>query len=306
MALELTWMRPDAPYMPVATAGLLAVLSDQEPGVTAAWSPGPLGPVLRVQTSRSAAEVGEAIAAAPWPDLQRIAWPGGGPKQGLSSTLEAAEDPAQALRDMVTTLVPLRSANATPPELLLLRTVLTDGALNANGVPLRSRLLRGVKADLSGVGKPPKVSGRLLVEELSSGPAFRRGSSGLGLGFVPEVQTFGGTTGPEPSSVGSYSLLLYLLLWRGIMALPPVAVARGRQRSVGGPLVTEPDVLSWPRWSIEADLACLRSLFVFPSLHDETPPSAALRARGIDSVYRSKAVKISKTVDVFRWGRQVM
>jgi len=302
--LGLSWMRPDAPYMPVAVAGLLAVTERQEAGVTAEWAMSLHGPVLRLAASCSVDELGEMIASAPWPDLEAVAWPGAGPKQGLKPTLADSQDPLGAYRAMVSALH-RSTEEAIPIELALLRAIVSDGGLDAAGVPMRSRLLRGVKADLSSVGKPPKVKAEELARELDAGPQFRRGSSGLGLGFVPEIQTFGGTTGPEPSSVGSYSPLLYNLLWHGIIALPPVTVARGRQRGVGGPLVTAPDVLSWPQWSIAVDLRCLRSLFALADLHEDVPSIGSLSARGIDAVYRARAVPINSMVAVFRWGRRV-
>ena len=186
--------------------------------------------------------------------------------------------------------------------------------LDGEGVPARSRLLRGVKADLSSVANPPKrVTATGLAAELREGPEFRSGQSGMGLGLVPEVQTFGGTTGPDASTVGAYSPLLYLLLWRGIMALPPVPIVRGSHRVVGGPLVARPDVLSWPRWRIPVGLRSLRTLFVLEMIHSD--PSGereraerceALLARGIDAVYRSRAVALNSMVAVFGWGERVL
>ena len=299
MGLELTWMRAHAPYMPIVTVGLLATLAEHGHDATACWidGTGPL-PVLRVEVSLDATAVGRLIAEAPRPSLERIAWSGGRWSQGLKPTLKQLPDPAEEFRRLVD--------GAPPLEAKLLRAILADGVLDAEGVPARSRLLRGVKADLSSIAKPPRnVTAERLAAELHDGPDFCSGESGLGLGLVPEVQTFGGTTGPDASTVGAYSALLSLLLWRGIMELPPVPVLRGRRRAVGGALVTAPDVLSWPRWRIPVGLKGLKTLLAHPGVHAEQPPRAELAARGIDAVYRASAVPLNSMVAVFRWGEEV-
>jgi hypothetical protein len=296
MRLSLPWMPPHAPYMPVATAGLLALLDEAGCEATAHWSS--VAEALVLETDTAVERVAELIADAPWPSAERIAWPNGKWQQGLKPTLSRASDPPAAFREMV--------EKAPALERRLLHAILTDGLIGEDGMPGRSRLLRGVKADLSSVFKPPKaIKADTLLAELRDGPDFRSGSSGHGLGLVPEVQTFGGTTGPEASSVGAYSPLLYLLLWHGIMALPPVAIRAGRRRVVGGPLVTGADMLSWPCWRIPVDLRSLRVLFGLGEIHDKEPDRAMLRERGIQAVYRARAVKLSTTVAVFRWGEQV-
>ncbi len=221
MSFDMPWMPAQAPYMPIATAGLLALLTEHDQPATACWSNGPSGmPTLRIEAPLDALEVAQLVADAPWPQLQKIDWPGGGWSQGLKPTLKSFDHPAHAFRGMV--------ASSPRLEAKLLRAILTDGALDDDGMPGRSRLLRGVKSDLSSIAEPPKrITADGLAGELRDGPDFRSGKSGWGLGLVPEVQTFGGTTGPDASSVGAYSPLLYLLLWLGIMALPPVSVLRG-------------------------------------------------------------------------------
>jgi len=297
MRLSLAWMLPHAPYMPVATAGLLALLDDADCAATAHWSGDP--EVLVLETDAGLERVAELIADAPWPSAERIPWPSGAWQQGLKPTLSRTSSPPAAFRAMV--------EHAPALERRLLRAILTDGLIGEDGMPGRSRLLRGVKADLSSVFKPPKaIDAGALAAELRDGPDFRPGSSGFGLGLVPEVQTFGGTTGPDASSVGAYAPLLYLLLWHGIMALPPVAIRAGRQRVVGGPLVTAADTLSWPRWRVPVDLRNLRVLFGLAAIHAGKPDGAMLRERGIQAVYRARAVKLSTTVAVFRWGEQAM
>jgi hypothetical protein len=300
MAVDLPWMPAHAPYMPIATVGLLALLAEHNHGATVCWSDGPSGaPALRVDVSLDVAEVAQLIADAPWPQLERIKWPAGKWSQGLKPTLKVADDPVQTFRDLL--------ASAPPLEARLLRAILTDGVLDNDRIPGRSRLLRGVKSDLSSIAEPPKrITADGLAAELRDGPDFRSGKSGLGLGLVPEVQTFGGTTGPDASTVGAYSTLLYLLLWRGIMALPPVPVLRGQRRMVGGALVTEPDVLSWPRWRIPVGLRSLRTLLSLGAIHKKMPDRHYLVERGIDAVYRARAVPLNNMVAVFRWGEQVM
>lgn len=298
MAIELAWMPSHAPYMPVATAGILSVLSDADIAATACWDGA--GTCLRIEGDIDADALAGLLAGLAWPSPERIRWPGGTFGQGLKPTLSAAglDDPAGELRSMV---------DAAPPlEQRLLRAILTDGVLDGEGIPGRSRLLRGVKADLSSIFKPPKgIRAETLGIELQDGPQFVSGNSGYGLGLVPEVQTFGGTTGPDASTVGAYSRLLYVLLWQGIMALPPLPVRRGWQRVVGGPLVTAPDVLSWPCWSFPVDVDGLRILLSLAEIHAEQPDGDTLRRYGIGAVYRARAVELSSMVAVYRWGERV-
>lgn len=303
MALELGWMPAHAPYMPIATVGLLALLSEHGHAATARWDDDPRGrPRLRVNTAPDVDEVGALIAAAPWPQEDAIAWPGPDGKRGgaqaLKPLLKATGEPLAVYRRMVATAPSLEAG--------LLRAIVTDAALDADGIPMRSRLLRGVKGDLASVFKRPKgITAARVATELRDGPEFRSGESGLGLGLVPEVQTFGGTTGPDASTVGAYSALLYLLLWRGLIALPPLPVVRGLKHAVGGPLVTAPDVLSWPRWRMPMSMRGLRILFMLAAIHAETPDHRFLRARGIDAVYRARAEELNSMIAVYRWGEQL-
>lgn len=299
MGFDLTWMRAEAPYMPIATTGLLSVLAGAGHDATAGWVGSPLGPTLRLEIELSVEEVATLVLDAPWPVVGDVAWGTLRPSQGLKPTLKGADDPVGAFQRLCT--------ESGAVERRFLRAVVTDGALDGDGIPSRSRLLRGVKADLSSPAlRPKKLTAAGLAEELSGGPTFRSGSSGLGLGFVPEVQTFGGTTGPDPSSVGAYSPLLFLLLWHGLLALPPVGVARGPRRFVGGPLVTEGDVLSWPRWRFPAGLSSLRSLLRWDPVHEERPDPGLLGARGVDRVYRTRAVALNSMIVAYRWGEQVV
>lgn len=301
MALELRWMRPHAPYMPIATAGLLALLEEQGYAATAHWASAERAhAVLCVDVPLDEADVGALISSAPLPDEDAIDWRGGkrGKAQALKPLLESSGEPLQEFRRLVATAPPLEAA--------LLRAILTDGALDPNGVPGRSRLLSGVKADLTSVFKRPRgITGDGLAGELRDGLNFRSDEQGLGLGLVPEVQTFGGPTGPDPSSVDAYSPLLYMLLLRGIIALPPVPVLRGFRRTVGGPLVTARDTLSWPQWSVPVSLRGLRTLFVLGGVHAEHPDFRSLRERGVDAVYRAQAVALNNMISVFRWGKRV-
>lgn len=303
MGFDLPWMPAHAPYMPIATAGLLALLEDHGQPARAAWSEGPSGtPTLRIDAELDVAQTAQLIAAAPWPQLALIDWPAKKWSQGLKPTLKDMEQPARAFRDLV---AGAESAGRLL-EAKLLRAILTDGVLDADGVPGRSRLLRGVKSDLTSIGEPPRrITASGLEAELRDGPDFVSGRSGFGLGLVPEVQTFGGTTGPDASTVGAYSALLYLLLWLGIMALPPVPALRGLRRVVGGPLVTAPDVLSWPRWQIPAGLRSLRTLLCLGAIHEDNPDMRYLSERGVDAVYRTTAAPLNNMVSVFRWGQQI-
>ena len=297
--LQLDWMRADAPYMPIATAGLLAIVEEVDPAVTAFWATDRATSRLRIDSSLDLVAIAAAIAHAPLPDVSAPAWPTTKP-QALGPSLRTLEPPSRRLgayRELV--------AAAGPQEARLLRGIATDQVLDADGVPSRTRLLRGAKSDLSAFKPLRQVSPKLLEDELRAGPAFVPGDSGAALGLVPEVQTFGGTTGRKPADVGAASALLSRLLRHGILALPPTSGSRRGRRVIGGPLFTERGELSWPRWTIPWGLRELRALFVLAAIHDLHPDARSLRERGIDAVFRSKPQQLSTTVAVFRWGRRV-
>lgn len=297
MSIEMPWMRAEAPYMPIVTAGILAILETNGIEATAHWARGAT-PTLRVDTPPDSDQFAKVLLDTPWPDIASVSWPSGAYSQGLKPTLKSERDPSAVFRGLV--------SGSAPSESCLLQAILTDGVLDGDRVPARSRLLRGVKADLSSVSHPPKrLNAPGLARELVHGPEFRAGESGLGLGLVPEIQTFGGTTGPDASTVGAYSALLYLLLWRGLMALPPVPVARGPRRVVGGPLVTRADLLSWPRWRFPASLRSLRTILSLEAVHADKPDRQQLSARGVDAVFRAQAVPLNSMVAVYRWGKPV-
>lgn len=311
MSFDLTWMRPEAPYMPIAAIGLLRALDDAGIPAAAVWRRMDGTECLHLRTNASPEVVAHAVVTAPWPQLDRV-WPGK-VGQAIKPMLGATPDPVGELRRLRTTLA---DADATAAdgnrfigELRLLRALVTDAVLDGNGVPSRSRLLRGVKADLSGVSDRVKLDVASLAQELVDGLRWRNGKSGRTLGFAPEAQTFGGTTGREPSSVGCHSALLHRLLWLGIMALPPTGVMRRSQRVVGGPLVTSVaggDVcLSWPTWSFAASTRTLVHLFSLPDVHLDKPDGATLRARGLTTVHRVTSIPINSMIGSFRWAERV-
>jgi len=125
------------------------------------------------------------------------------------------------------------------------------------------------------------------------------------LGLVPEVQTFGGTTGREASGVGAESALLARLLRHGILALPPTSAVRRGRRVVGGPLISDEGALCWPRWTIPCRARALRALFGLAAIHEPVPDPRRLEAAGIDAVFQATPQALSTTVAVFRWGRRV-
>lgn len=314
MGFDLIWMRPHAPYMPIATVGLLTAMSDAGLDATAVWRADPSGEILEIRTEASVEQTAQAIVDAPWPQLDRI-WPGQKVGQAIKPMLAATPDPARTLRDL-RRLVDAQDADAlraAEPRLLgerrLLRALVTDAVLDDSGVPSRSRLLRGVKADLSGIAEKLPLKVPDLVGELIDGPTWRNGKSGRGLGLLPEVQTFGGTTGRKPSDVGSHSVLLYRLLWLGILALHPVGVRRGSQRIVGGPLFSDlvdgEPTLSWPTWSFPVGARELARLLDLAAIHLDRPDPRWLAARGITSVHRASSVPINSMIGVFRWGERV-
>ncbi len=53
MSIELPWMRPEAPYMPIATAGLLSALADAGTPAFAVWRPSNHGHTLWLETDRT-------------------------------------------------------------------------------------------------------------------------------------------------------------------------------------------------------------------------------------------------------------
>lgn len=294
--MQLDWMRADAPYMPIATAGLLAVVSQADPAVTAAWAVDGGARRLHIASALDVDQIATAIAEAPLPDVSAPGWPTANP-QALGPSLRTTERPLDAYRVLL--------ARSAPPEAKLLRGIATDQVLDDDRVPSRTRLLRGAKSDLSAFKALRRVRAEHLAAELRDGPAFLPGDSGAALGLVPELQTFGGTTGRKPADVGAASALLSRLLRHGILALPPSSGSRRGRRVVGGPLVSEEGELSWPRWTISCGLSELRVLFCLAAVHDPEPDAHALRERGIDAVFRSRPQQLSTTVAVFRWGRRV-
>ncbi|MBA2347213.1 MAG: hypothetical protein H0V81_02870 [Solirubrobacterales bacterium] len=292
--IDLVWMRDDAPYMPVVAQGLLAVLAGPDPGARMWWD----GEALRLETHLDLTELGETVLVAPLPDLTRVAWPTRNP-QALGPSLAAApdSDPQGVYRDLL--------GSASGAELLLLRAIATDQVLDDRGVPARTRLLRGTKSDLSAFSPLRRTTAAALSEELRDGPDFLPGKSGTMLGLVPEVQTFGGTTGREASGVGAESALLARLLRHGILALPPTSAIRRGRRDVGGPLVSDDRDLSWPRWTFPCDARSLRVLYGLAMVHEASPTRERLAAAGIDGVFRATPQALSTTVSVFRWGRRV-
>lgn len=296
MTIELGWMRADAPYMPIATQGLLSVLEELDPGVMAVWRDRGGSPTLKVETALTADQAADAIVDASLPDVALPAWPTSRP-QALGPSLRTSDDPLATYRALV--------SDAAPAERRLLRSVATEQVVDAELVPQRTRLLRGAKSDLSAFAPLRRTSAGAIRDELINGPDFLPGKSGTALGLVPELQTFGGTTGPTPADIGAESALLSRLLRHGILALPPLGAMRRGRRVVGGPLVTEAGDLSWPRWTIPCGIRELRALFCLAALHAVEPDGDALRRRGIDAVYRARPQALSTTVAVYRWGRRI-
>jgi hypothetical protein len=295
--LALGWMRADAPYMPIVVAGLLSVLADTDPDVTARWSLDGSVRRLWLTSTLDDEEIAAAIARAQLPDVAAPRWPTSKP-QALGPSLRVTPDPLSSYRQLV--------RDAAPPEARLLRAIATDQVLDDGGVPSRTRLLRGAKSDLSAFKALKGVDVAHLMAELRDGPMFLPGDSGASLGLVPELQTFGGTTGRKPADVGATSALLSRLLRHGILALPPSSGMRRGRRVVGGPLVTETGDLSWPRWTIPCGLGELRILFSLATVQEAEPDLRALRRRGVDAVFRSRPHQLSTTVAVFRSGHQVV
>jgi len=304
MSFDLAWMRDDAPYMPIVTQGLLTVLAPVDPTATACWQGGDSASMLHVTTSLTVEEAAQVTHEAALPDVTAVPWPTKNP-QALGPSLSAHDgNPLVTYRELL--------ATAAPVERRLLRALATDQVLDARGGPSRTRLLRGAKADLSAFGPLRRASVSDLADELRDGPDFRPGKSGVGLGLVPEVQTFGGTTGRDASMVGAESALLSRLLRHGILALPPTGCLRGRHRDVGGPLISDARDLSWPRWTVPCGPRALRVLFGLACVHvdidvDNRQDIARLvSASGIDAVFRATPQQLSTTVAVFRWGRRVV
>jgi hypothetical protein len=314
---HLAWMAPQAPYAPVACVGLLDALHESDPRAAASWEghgDGVAPPAMTIHTTLSVAGMAEAVMATPWPALDSLDW-GVRPGQAIKPTLQKLVEGAGRDADAPAAWRRLARLDGSHDgragdersraAARLISALLTDGALDGAGLPGRSRLLRGVKADLSGVGKPPSTRVEELENELRHGPVWTSGSSGLGLGLVPEVQTFGGTTGPDPSSVGAYSKLLYRLCWLGIMAMPPYGVARGPQVVVGGPLFATPDTLSWPIWNAALGKVALITLFGLAAVHEPEPDRDLLRAHGITAAFRSRARALNTMISVFGGGDRV-
>lgn len=312
---KVSWVSPRAPYMPVAAVGLLDVLAAADPHVALGWQPSedpPGPPQLTLSTALPLEDVADTIATSPWPQLDVLDWRAT-PGQAIKPTLKKLADSDTEALSYWRRL----AGFATPPTIdtstdsvrvatqRLVAALLTDGVLDSDGLPGRNRLLRGVKADLSGVTKPPKMTPDEIAEELANGPVWAPGSSGLGLGLVPEVHTFGGTTGPTPSNVGAFSKLLYRLCWHGIMAMPPFGAKHGARTIIGGPLFSDATTMSWPVWSMPLRRTALVALFGLAAVHAVDPDPELLRAHGIQAVFRSRAREINTMISVFGWGDRV-
>lgn len=295
MTFNLQWMRADAPYMPIATHGLLNVIHLHDRDVTAHWGMDGGAMVLHITTSLGLGEVAEAVLAAPLPDTARPDFPAR--TQALASALSSHADPLGTYQGWL--------ARLEGPERLLLHAVATDQVLTDGGLPARNRLLRGAKSDLSAFGALRATTAEALADELRLGPDFRPGKSGSALGLMPELHTFGGTTGREAQKVGAESALLSRLLRHGILHLPPSSGTRRGRRGLGGPLVADDTSLSWPRWTVPCGPRELRILFGLAAVHSAAPDARTLERRGIDAVFRSAPQALSTTVSVFRWGRRV-
>lgn len=313
-AMELGWMQQNAPYMPVVSAGLLGLLEDAGVPATLVWrendSPS-LPPLLTLHVDLNLDEVAQRIIDAPWPDPEtwdeRLA-----AGQAIKPILGAAEDPVDEWWDLAQLNGFPHSVNGIDGggdagSVKFVRSLLTEAVVDKDGIPIRNRLLRGVKADLSGVRDRGdiKISAEAIAHEISDGPSLARGSTGRGLGLVPNIQTFGATTGREPSGVGGFSPLLYILCWHGIMEMPPICVMHRSMRKVGGPLFSSPDTLSWPVWSFSVDRRSIRALFGLAAIHADWPDLTLLRSRGVSAVFRSQARPINNMIDAFGWGRRV-
>ncbi len=291
MAITLSWMRPDAPYMTIVTVGLLSIDVD----AMACWREGS----LVIETGKSEQELAVALLAAPLPDPDAIPWPAGA-GQSLASALASYGDPLAGFGALC-------QAVAGTTEELLLRAVATDQARRASaGPPARSRLLIGAKADLSPFRWRPRGDVRSIDTELRFGPAFVGSGSGPCMGLAPEVHTFGGTVGRDASTIGAASQLLALLIRHGLLALPPTGGPGRGARGACGPLLDSERHLSWPVWTFPLDCAGLQTLFAWEAVHAPEPDATLLLARGVEAVYRSVPVPLSDTVSVFRWGRRVV
>lgn len=292
----LAWLRPDAPYAPFVQIGLLACLRGHDDDAAVRWDPDPSGFSHQcvLTTTKTLEAVADAIVAAPWPDLSALPWPSGFGQAIKPVLAKAGGDQVALWRALTGPPIPL----VTPPRndgeagARHVAALLTDGALDDAGAPSRSRLLRGVKADLSGV-KPIKLRADALARELRDGPTWVPSGAGSGLGLVPEVQTYGGVTGPKPDSIKSSSALLHALIVHALGALPPFGVLRGSQRSVGGPLVGDRGALVWPIHTTDRDLRSLVALY-----GSDDP-------RGVDCVYRSSPRAVNSMISMFPWGELV-
>jgi hypothetical protein len=291
MTVNLSWMRRDAPYMPITTIGLLSVESQAR----ALWRDGS----LTIETQLDAAEMAELLLQAELPDLDAIGWPAGA-GQSLATALSGYDDPLVGFAGLC-------SSVQGSVEERLLRTLATDQTRRSDGgPPARSRLLVGAKADLSPFRWRTRGDPKALADELALGPAFAGGDSGPSMGLVPEVHTFGGSVGREASTIGAASQLLSLLIRHGLLALPPNGSPGRGPRPAGGPLLDTSFSLSWPVWTCALNAVELRAMLVWTEIHAPEPDQELLRARGVEAVYRSTPVRLSDTVSVFRWGRRVV
>lgn len=301
----LSWLRPDAPYAPFVQLGLLACLRGTDDSATTHWRADQSGFALEcvLATTETLDVVAERVADAPWPELAALAWPAGF-GQAIKPALATQSDKASAWQALVgpqqaVVTAPVDGYGAAARHAAAL---LTDGVLDKDLALGRSRLVRGVKADLSGV-KAIKRDPAALKRELEQGPVWTSSGAGSGLGLVPEVQTFGGVTGPKPDSVNASSALLYALIVQALGVVPPFAVVRGPRRVVGGLLIGDGGVLSWPIHSTPRALRSLLAAYGAVPTVDQLERQRA--PRGVAAVYRSRPRAINSMISMFPWGELV-
>jgi hypothetical protein len=155
---------------------------------------------------------------------------------------------------------------------------------------LADRLAKGVK-----IGRRKKTPGEMFHEALF-GP-WRYEDPQHSLGLDPAAERLHALRAKSPTKESSEGVAA--AVWLAFEALPlfPCFLCKGGLATTGFHIegATWRDRttwLTWPVWRHPVPLDTVRSLLSLAELHQERPPLQALRARGIEGVFRSERYKV--------------
>ncbi|NIR32207.1 MAG: hypothetical protein GWN84_23500 [Gammaproteobacteria bacterium] len=96
----------------------------------------------------------------------------------------------------------------------------------------------------------------------------------------------------DPGPIGSRTVWMANLLAYRALALLPSAPRRNGLATTGWSEHEDGQFFTWPLWTHPACPDTVRSLLLLPVLCSRAPDRPALRARGIDAVFRARRIKV--------------